>query len=267
MKMMLFLWAFVLDVLSVQCARDLKRDLRILNGVVAPPLSTPYIVSLQLRTTGIHFCGGSLIREAWVLTAAHCNVGMSYMKIVAGKTNLNEFEVTEQTAYPRRLIPHPQYDRNTNDNDIMLIKLLNPLRRENGVSPITLPKVDSMLLEGQPCQVSGWGVTSLEQHGASPLLHTANVSVVSTAWCNSSLSHHQNITHNMICAGPSTEGEDACRGDSGGPLVCRSRLFGVVSWGESCGEEKFPGVYTKVAKYRHWIEQTISLSCSKPTVK
>uniref|UniRef100_A0A9J7ZXK1 trypsin n=1 Tax=Cyprinus carpio carpio TaxID=630221 RepID=A0A9J7ZXK1_CYPCA len=94
--------------------------------------------------------------------------------------------------------------------------------------------------------------------GLTPLtLRTVKLPIVSTSKCNSSNSFSGNITTNMICAGSSTGGKDACKGDSGGPLVCDGRVYGLVSWGNVCGDSRFPGVYTAVSRFRRWIDQTI----------
>uniref|UniRef100_A0A8C6V0Y5 trypsin n=1 Tax=Neogobius melanostomus TaxID=47308 RepID=A0A8C6V0Y5_9GOBI len=213
----------------------------------ATPDSIPYIVSLQ-KPVG----------------------RLDNMVVAAGKRELSALDGTGQLISAIRLVPHPQHNNETKDNDIMLIELTIPLVLGPAVQPVPLPKFKSVVGEGRRCEVSGWGYTSLGSNKKpSPVLRTVNVSVVSTVRCNSSDSYNHNITHNMICAGSWTGGKDACQGDSGGPLVCGARLFGLVSWGHSCGEARFPGVYTKVSKYRRWIEQTISPRphCSKAVRK
>uniref|UniRef100_A0A3B4FFC7 trypsin n=1 Tax=Pundamilia nyererei TaxID=303518 RepID=A0A3B4FFC7_9CICH len=179
------------------------------------------------------------------------------MMIVAGDYKVNIFEGTEQYAKPRILVIHPLYNRSTNNADIMLIKLRAPMVLNKYVSLAPLPRQGTGVAEGHVCRVSGWGYNSLEGGQVPVTLRTVTVPIVSTARCNSSDSFNGNITANMICAGYSTGGKDACKGDSGGPLVCDRRIYGVVSWGNGCGDAKFPGVYTAVSRFRRWIDQTI----------
>uniref|UniRef100_A0A8C9V734 trypsin n=1 Tax=Scleropages formosus TaxID=113540 RepID=A0A8C9V734_SCLFO len=96
-------------------------------------------------------------------------------------------------------------------------------------------------------------------------LHTAKLPVISSLRCNGSESFNGNITKNMMCAGYSSGGKDACKGDSGGPLVCQGFVHGVVSWGNLCAKANFPGVYTAVSRFRRWIDRTIfgSYRCLK----
>ncbi|KAM3621365.1 uncharacterized protein V6R79_010260 [Siganus canaliculatus] len=273
MNLLLCLGCVLLDLTTILC-HTLKQG-RIVGGHTAEPNSIKYIVSLQ-SPRGQHFCGGSLVHRYWVLTAAHCNIGAEHMMIVAGDYIVNTFEGTEQYAKPHRLIPHPLYNRSTNNADIMLIKLRGPMVLNKYVALAPLPRQGTGVAEGLMCRVSGWGYNSFGGGQSPAALRTVTVPIVSTARCNSSESFNGNITTNMLCAGYRTGGKDACKvmegvalslqGDSGGALVCGGHVHGVVSWGNGCGNAKFPGVYTAVSRFRRWIDQTIYrsyLRCSK----
>ncbi|KAG1931123.1 protease, serine [Pimephales promelas] len=252
MAMLLFL--VLLKFVPANCLDFVQG--RIVGGYTPSPNSIKYIVSLQ-SSKGQHFCGGSLVHKYWVLTAAHCNIGMDRMMLVAGDYTLGVYEGTEQYSKPLSLIPHPLYNRSTNNADIMLIKLSAPIELNRYVSLAPLPKQNTGLLAGRMCRVSGWGSTS-HGGGLNPLtLRTVKLPIVSTSKCNSSDSFGGNITASMICAGSRAGGKDACKGDSGGPLVCDGRVYGLVSWGNGCGDPRFPGVYTAVSRFRRWIDQTI----------
>uniref|UniRef100_A0A8C8CAU1 trypsin n=1 Tax=Oncorhynchus tshawytscha TaxID=74940 RepID=A0A8C8CAU1_ONCTS len=246
---------------SIWIGQEVIQD-RIVGGYAPAPNSIKYIVSLQ-TTKGQHFCGGSLVHKYWVLTAAHCNIGTDQMMIVAGDYSLSMFEGTEQYSKPHRIIPHPLYNKTTNNADIMLIKLRVPMVMGSYVSLAPLPRQGTGVMAGRVCRVSGWGYTSLGGGQIPSTLRTVKLPIVSSARCNSSESFNGNITSNMICAGYNAGGKDACKGDSGGPLVCEGRVYGVVSWGNGCGDAKFPGVYTAVSKFRRWVDRTIYSSYTR----
>ncbi|XP_071377928.1 trypsin [Centroberyx affinis] len=252
MELPSLLLCILLELLAMSC----QQRTRIVGGYAPAPHSIKYIVSVQ-TTRGQHFCGGSLINKYWVLTAAHCNIGVDKMMIVAGDYSLSTYEGTEQFFIIHLLIPHPQYNSATNNNDIMLIKLKAPVFLNSFVAIAPLPRQGASIAEGRVCRVSGWGFTSSSGGQIPSSLRTVKLPIVSTQKCNSSESFNGNITANMICAGYSAGGKDACKGDSGGPLVCEGRVYGVVSWGRGCADAQYPGVYTAVSKFRRWIDRTI----------
>ncbi|CAL8340608.1 unnamed protein product [Merluccius merluccius] len=256
MNRLLFLLCWVLlGLLAGDCRVRGARG-RIVGGYTPAPNSIRYLVSLQ-STRGQHFCGGTLVHRFWVLTAAHCNIGAEHMMVVAGDHAIRTFEGTEQFSKPRLLLTHPRYNRSTNNADIMLIKLRVPMVLNRFVGLAPLPRHGTGVTEGRLCQVSGWGHTGLVGGQAPFVLRTVKVPIVSAARCNGSLSFSGNITASMLCAGFPSGGKDACKGDSGGPLVCEGRVYGLVSWGNGCGDGQFPGVYTAVSTFRRWIDRAV----------
>ena len=222
---------------------------KIVGGVQASKGEFPFIVSLQTGSPR-HFCGGSLIKKNWVLTAAHCVEG-GYLKSVAvglhnqGDTvGVERFTVTE-------IIKNPGWDSNTMQNDFALVHLSG----DSKFAPVAL---NTRELSGSVNFVTaGWGTTS-ESGGVSKILMKVSVPLVSQDIC--SAAYPDAITGSMLCAGYAEGGKDSCQGDSGGPLLTGSGssrvLAGVVSWGEGCARPDKYGVYSKVNGAIDWINKT-----------
>ncbi|KAJ0068847.1 hypothetical protein NL108_012093, partial [Boleophthalmus pectinirostris] len=235
---------------------------RIIGGAEVEPYSISYQASL--RFFGQHFCGGTLIHEQWVISAAHCWRPAIFMycvycrpqliQVALGKHNLYEQEPTEQVFRVATLIKHFNYYSRTFDSDIMMIKLDRPVVLTSAVGLAPLPQADQPPLSWYTqCTVSGWGVTTLWSYSLSPVLRSVQVDYFPNCW----YFYYYRVTENMICAGSWRGGKDSCQGDSGGPLMCNGELQGIVSWGIGCAYSYYPGVYTRVANFVEWIRWVI----------
>jgi hypothetical protein len=172
--------------------------------------------------------------------------------VVVSEYNTAKVDQGEQIRNVEKIIMHAQYNSETNDNDIALLKLKTAATSE-AVTRIT-PKLMQGLKEGTALTVMGWGNLSTTGEQFPDKLNQVQVPLVSNASCKTSYS---NLTENMLCAGYTQGGKDSCQGDSGGPLVYQLdgkwHQVGVVSFGQGCAEANYPGVYTRVENYADWI--------------
>ncbi|XP_069835952.1 trypsin-like [Dendropsophus ebraccatus] len=230
-------------------AAAFEDDDKIIGGYTCTKNSVPYQVSLN---AGYHFCGGSLIHDLWVISAAHCY--RSNIQVRLGEHDIETSEGTEQFINAAKVFRHGKYNSGTLDNDIMLIKLASAATLNSYVQPVSLPS--NCAAAGTSCQISGWGNTLSSGEHYPDLLQCLIAPILTTAQCTKA--YPREITNNMFCAGYLEGGKDACQYDSGGPVVCNGQLQGIVSWGFRCALENFPGVYTKVCNYNSWISSTIA---------
>ncbi|XP_031781466.1 serine protease 64 isoform X1 [Nasonia vitripennis] len=152
-----------------------------------------------------------------------------------------------------KIIVHSDYNSNTIDNDIALLKLAKPIKFNAKQKPIAITTTPPKA--GQTIKISGFGYIA-EGGPDSPLLKAALAPVVSRKKCQEAYSD-DDITENMFCAGKGAT--DNCEGDSGGPAVIDNKLVGIISWGYECGSPKNPGVYTQIYRYRKWIAKNTGL--------
>ncbi|GAB6023419.1 hypothetical protein CHUAL_008204 [Chamberlinius hualienensis] len=235
--------------------------LKIVGGRSATAFEFPWMVALVYEDEVI--CGGSLITDRHILTAAHCVIslpakGKDKLKVylrVFDKNNLDEAVMRNVT----KIIIHPGYNTYTSENDIAIIKLSKKLQFTLEIHPVCLP-CHNLNISGENVTVAGWGATT-EDGDTSNTLQKVMLPIVDYHQCYEALSNYAFITlvPSMLCAGIREGGKDSCQGDSGGPLLWYGNgvwhQVGVVSWGEGCARANSYGVYTRITAFLHWINK------------
>uniref|UniRef100_U3J739 Chymotrypsin like n=1 Tax=Anas platyrhynchos platyrhynchos TaxID=8840 RepID=U3J739_ANAPP len=233
---------------------------RIINGQNAVSGSWPWQVSLQTRT-GSHFCGGSLINEYWVVTAAHCEFNPYSHVVVLGEYDRysgSEAVQVKTVTKVSRAVTHPNWDSYNLNNDITLLKLSSPAQLGPRVAPVCLAPANLALPSDLQCVTTGWGRTNTNSNALAVRLQQVTLPLVSQSQCMQYWG--SSITSSMLCAGG--VGASSCQGDSGGPLVYQNgnvwTLIGIVSWGSSNCNIRTPAVYTRVSQFRNWIDYIVA---------
>lgn len=249
----------VLLVASVQSASMISvHQGRIIGGREVSISKHPYQVTLRRKTCEscayVHACGGIIYKQQSILTAAHCIYKREENSFVVVAGTDNRSGADGFIARVKQIITHENYNPALSENDIALVILDTPLLL-NGIttSAVTLasnePKADTLAV------VSGWGATS--EDGANSLkLQEVEVNIIDRAKCDASYGYNR-IGEDVLCAGSSIGGKDACQYDSGGPLMSSNELVGIASWAIGCGRPDYPGVYTNVVYFKNWIENSL----------
>ena len=252
--------------------RHSKRDLRtrIIGGDEA--VEDRYAYAVSLSDSYGHFCGGSLIAEDVVLSAAHCDAnGKGNYIATVGRHAHDDKDGQELSV--KKALPHPDYDNDTTDNDFMLIFLDESANSNTFVRLNTDAATPEI---GAAVTVMGWGDMdpSDEEQELSSELMEVEVNVITNEECEKSDgdigSYEDQITSNMLCAREEGGGEDSCQGDSGGPLVIKGDnasedlQVGVVSWGIGCAEADYPGVYARLSAQYEWIRSEVCNGSKNP---
>lgn len=243
---------------------------QIVGGTKTSITSVPWQVSIQDTATGEHGCGGTIISNRWIYTAAHCLPGLTAgsIRIRAGFSNQSQDEATVGVLRGvKRIIIHPMYDlRISSDYDFALLELSDtlPLAANPNTMKAILPitKTDSVLGLDAPgilAKISGWGAVSF-QGPAVDSLQYAQLPIVSIDSANAPERYDGRISQAMLPAGfLGVGGIDACQGDSGGPLAVPDgnggfKLAGITSWGDGCAEPNKPGIWSRVSAATSFLE-------------
>ncbi|XP_055053535.2 coagulation factor IX [Misgurnus anguillicaudatus] len=248
---------------------DVNEDTRIVGGQLQGQGGSPWQVLLR-RADENGFCGGSLINERWVVTAAHC-LQQTPDHVTIGDYDKMRPDKDEQKIKVEKIVVHPHFHEYTFDSDIALLYLSEPVTRGPFATPACLPDVNlaaRLLKPGEQGLVSGWGATHYMRR-SSRFLRKVQLPVVDQMSCIQSTD--QVVTDNMFCAGYLTAEMDACTGDSGGPFIVNYRgtwfLTGVVSWGERCAADGKYGFYTRLSNYLPWINEEMMKVIQNQSIK
>jgi len=254
------------------CGNKEKSKQRIVGGKNALPGSWPWQVSMDWKYNEAnpgHMCGGTLITDQWVMSAAHCfkNDGnKDNYWLTLGQHNIKQVSGREQVFNISELYTHPLYNTETQDYDLALIKLSSKAHLNDYVRTACLPGQNTSFPTGQKCYITGWGL--LSEYGKGPaILQQAQVPLVSRGVCKKAYGAlDYSISPRMLCAGYEKGGIDACEGDSGGPLVCNEvddkgkdiwYVWGAISWGVGCARKGMYGVLANTKVLRPWIDQVV----------
>lgn len=241
----------------------------IVGGQPAAPGEFPYMAAIVYSDNQVR-CGGTLISEDYVVTAAHCTRSRDHgipIKVILGELNLarNDDDADPVEIDVIEIKSHPQYRPPKKYNDIALLKLRSPAPFSRFIRPACL-WTDKEIHQTKAV-ATGWGTTSFAGDRSDNLLKVA-LDVFDNSQCSQTYSIDKNIPNgvldSMLCAGDLAGGKDTCQGDSGGPLLitkednnCVFYLVGVTSFGKFCGGVGTPAIYTRVSDFIPWIEQNI----------
>ncbi|XP_055371990.1 trypsin alpha-3-like [Condylostylus longicornis] len=235
-----------------------KRIKRVVGGAPGKIEDFPFLVSISVQVPRtvirLHLCGGSIITQNAVLTAAHCT---NYSKKI-----IQTFKVRAGSSYWARdgilvnvekIIQHYHFDSLTYENDIAILILSSILPFSKYISPISL--ATQLRPSGTYGSVMGWGLKNERGISPSQIFNIVDIPLIDLKQCQN-IYYTSNLEKGVICAGYLSGGKDACNMDSGGPLIENGELIGIISLGVGCARPNRPGVYTDIV-YKHFSQRNL----------
>lgn len=243
---------------------------RIIGGAPITITEAPWQVLVTIRSQ--QQCGGALLSNRWVITAAHCVDQVrtpAEISVQVGSSTISSDSPDAQRQVSRVEV-FPGWDRRTFRNDLALLELTADVLASPATLPVGLPLTQdpaSWPPAGTPATITGWGTTDVS--GASSLdLQRADVRILTAPGAPDCGAYGDLFDPaSQICAGEFDGGVDACQGDSGGALVTGvpATLAGLASTGVGCAQSSFPGLYTRVLTYLPWILANVGTPGMRPS--
>lgn len=280
-------------LLPENCGQSLSTD-RIIGGTNASMGQYPWLAQIgylledcSIVTKPMFRCGGSVINDRYILTAAHCVTNLPKAKcpfkgelpfqlaVVRLGEHFAHLDIDcvdgicaapVQDVKPEQVLIHAKYNTPKFKHDIALIRTNRKINFNGWVAPICLPRSSQLSKSyiGSKVEVAGWGITDIKKEEMSNFLMYVKLPIIAIHHCIRVYRKITPVGPHQLCAG-GVEGKDSCGGDSGGPAMIiddiegppRYYLYGLVSFGPSrCGVPK-PAVYTRVSAYIYWILHNI----------
>ncbi|XP_058124996.1 collagenase-like [Anopheles coustani] len=248
-------------VASLALVRAGVPGVRVVNGETATLGQFPYQARLTVNLANDKraLCGGSLLSDEWVLTAAHCVQGAKSLEVHLGAVDFNDdTDDGRLVLVSEKFFHHEKYNPLFVTNDVALVQLPEKVKFSERVKPVALP-TGSDDYSGRSVVVSGWGL--MENGGdVAQKLQFAKLNVITNTECAKTFGPLL-VKKSTVCA-RGDEKESPCNGDSGGPLVLADEktLVGVVSFGHATGCERgLPAAFARVTAFRDWVKKKTGL--------
>lgn len=262
-------------VVSASLAASVPITGRIIGGQHATPGQFPYMVSMQRRDPSnnyAHHCGGAIISDRIVLTAAHCcPITTSKDFRILARAHKQHDDPNGQAYEIKRSIRHENFSLSTMANDLGIVELVKPIKFNEFVAPIELGR--EFMAGDEVSVISGWGSSEvmhfaidtrsvlfqkknmiLNFQDDARVLKFVQLNTISNMDCRRAFAdlNVPIFNNGTLCAASDKRATGICSGDSGGPLVHNNKLIGVASWAKGCAEG-YPDGFTRVSEYLSWI--------------
>ncbi|PIO22914.1 Granzyme A [Aquarana catesbeiana] len=217
----------------------------------------PYMA--LVRTPGKTFCGGTLMKPNWVLTAAECTVDKTTTVDLGVRSVKATREKQRQQFTVIKSITHRKFNAKKHTNNLQLLQLSGKANLTKDVSVVRLPETFPEVKPGSVCDIAGWGKTNNKNSYNSDKLMEARVTVIDRKTCVTQWKPTVQITKDMMCTSGKETSSGLCNGDAGGPIMCGGFLKGIMSFGSLlCGIPNGIDVSTRLTKdYMKWINKEI----------
>jgi secreted trypsin-like serine protease len=235
---------------------------RIVGGAVVAPNSIPFQAGLLMAFGGgTGLCGGSVISNRAILTAAHCPIGSSSTNVRLGAHQISATEPTQVriTVGTGGYRLHANYNPSNLNNDIAILITPSAFGFTAAIQAVTLAATTAGSHAGDLATVSGWGRISDGSSATSTHLRSVQNNIITNAQCASTYGTSV-VVASTICMS-TAGGRGTCNGDSGGPLTVGAgrTQVGVVSFGAAAGcQAGFPAGFARVSSFRTWINNNMT---------